>query len=278
MTLSVEAERATLGALTIEKLNGRAHITPEAITVEPIGFGLFGGRSKGTLALRVGDSASTFRWTATLSVVDVAAATAFIDSPLMVTGRLSGKIDLTGTAADPAMAIRTARGTARIDVIDVIDGVVKKLGFARAVVTATSMRSGAATSAASGSVDEPFSRLGATVVVANGAATTKDLRFESANLIIDAAGTAKLDGSAVNLSGRVQLSEELTRQAGSDLARYTQERGRITFPATVSGSAGALSVRLDASSMVKRPAPTNRAKEEAQKQLKSDLGGLLKRP
>ena len=231
MTLSVEAERATLGALTIEKLNGRAHITPEAITVEPIGFGLFGGRSKGTLALRVGDSASTFRWTATLSDVDVAAATAFIDSPLMVTGRLSGKIDLTGTAADPAMAIRTARGTARIDVID---GVVKKLGFARAVVTATSMRSGAATSAASGSVDEPFSRLGATVVVANGAATTKDLRFESANLIIDAAGTAKLDGSAVNLSGRVQLSEELTRQAGSDLARYTQERGRITFPATVS--------------------------------------------
>ena len=152
------------------------------------------------------------------------------------------------------MAIRTARGTARIDVID---GVVKKLGFARAVVTATSMRSGAATSAASGSVDEPFSRLGATVVVANGAATTKDLRFESANLIIiiDAAGTAKLDGSAVNLSGRVQLSEELTRQAGSDLARYTQERGRITFPATVSGSAGALSVRLDASSMVKRPPP-----------------------
>ena len=275
MTLSVEAERATLGALTIEKLNGRAHITPEAITVEPIGFGLFGGRSKGTLALRVGDSASTFRWTATLSVVDVAAATAFIDSPLMITGRLSGKIDLTGTAADPAMAIRTAHGTARIDVID---GVVKKLGPARAVVTATSMRSGAATSAASGSVDEPFSRLGATVVVANGAATTKDLRFESANLIIDAAGTAKLDGSAVNLSGRVQLSEELTRQAGSDLARYTQERGRITFPATVSGSAGALSVRLDASSMVKRPAPTNRAKEEAQKQLKSDLGGLLKRP
>ena len=275
VVLTLEAPKAAIGGMTIDKLAGRARVKPDAILVDPISFGLFGGTYAGTLAANLSDRAPAFRWTAALTNVDVAAATAFAGTPGVVTGRLSGKIDLTGSGADAAAAMKTVRGTARIDIVD---GIVKKLGLVRNVVIATSMREGATKQAmAGGSTDEPFTRLGATLRVANGLAATDDMRFESKDLLLTSAGTVRLDASSVNLAGRVQLSDELTKQAGSDLARYTAEQGRVTLPATITGPADNLSVKIDVADMAKR-AITNRATEEAEKQLKKGLGGLLRRP
>ena len=275
VVLTLEAPKAMMGGMTIDKLAGRARITTDSIVVDPIAFGLFGGSYQGSLAANVAGRTPAFRWSASLTNVDVAAATAFAGTPGVVTGRLSGKIDLTGSGADPAAAIKTVRGTARVDVVD---GIVKKLGLVRNVVVATSGRAGATTQAMSGgSTDEPFTRLGATLRIANGLAATDDLRFESKDLILTAAGSVRLDASNVDLAGRVQLSDELTKQAGSDLTRYTAEQGRVTLPATITGPADNLSVRIDVADMAKR-AITNRATEEAEKQLKKGLGGLLRRP
>ena len=128
-----------------------------------------------------------------------------------------------------------------------------------------------------GSTDEPFTRLGATLRIASGLASTDDLKFESTNLVLTAAGNVRLDATAVDLAGKVQLSDELSKQAGSDLTRYTAEQGRVTLPATITGPADNLSVKIDVADMAKR-AITNRANEEAQKQLKKGLDGLLRRP
>jgi uncharacterized protein involved in outer membrane biogenesis len=274
IAVTLDADRASMGGLTIEKLAGTAKLKGNAVRLDPIAFGLFGGRYEGTLAANLGGKSPTFRWNATLSGVDVAAATAFAGSPNVVSGRMSGKIDLTGSGADAATAMRTARGTARIDVVD---GVVKKLGLVRSVVIATSMREGATKQAMTGgSTDEPFTRLGATLRVADGSASTDDLRFESKDLLLHAAGNVRADATSVNLAGKVQLSDELSKQAGSDLTRYTQDQGRVTLPATITGPANNLSVRIDVADMAKR-AITNRATEEAQKRLKG-LGGLIRRP
>jgi hypothetical protein len=86
----------------------------------------------------------------------------------------------------------------------------------------------------------------------------------------------RLDGSAINLAGQVQLSDELSKQAGQDLVRYTQEGGRVTLPVAITGSANAPHVMIDVAGMAKR-AVTNRAQEEAQKALKKGLGDLLKK-
>lgn len=59
--------------------------------------------------------------------------------------------------------------------------------------------------------------------------------------------------------------------------RYTQEEGRVTLPATITGSADAPSVRIDVADMARR-AVRNRANEEAQKLLKKGLGSLFGRP
>jgi uncharacterized protein involved in outer membrane biogenesis len=275
LTLVLNADRASMGGMTIENVTGRATLIGSRAVIDPIAFNLFGGSYKGTVGANLAGAAPTFRWTAALAGIDVAAATAFAGSPNVVSGRLSGAIDLTGTGADAATAIKSARGTATIAVVD---GVVKKLGLVRNVVIATSGREGATKQAMTGgSTDEPFTRLSATMQVAGGVASTDDLRFESKDLLLSAAGTVRTDGSAVDIRGRVQLSDELTRQAGSDLTRYTADQGRVTLPATITGPADNLSVRIDIADMAKR-AITNRATEEAQKRLKSGLGGLLRRP
>jgi uncharacterized protein involved in outer membrane biogenesis len=271
IAVSLDAARATMGALTLDKLSGKAHITPDAMTLEPITFGVFGGVYDGSLVFTL-NAVPGFTLNAALSGVDMAAATAFAGSPRTITGRLSGKLNVTGRGMDAPSIVRSARGTARVDILN---GVIKNLGLIRTVVVATSGR--ADNTGDTGSArDEPFTKLGATLTIANGSASTQDLRFESKDLLLAAAGTVRLDGSAINLPGQVQLSDDLSKQAGRDLVRYTQQGGRVTLPATITGSAGAPQVRIDVASMAKR-ALTNRATEEAQKALKQGLGGLFKK-
>jgi hypothetical protein len=156
-----------------------------------------------------------------------------------------------------------------------VDGIIRNLGLVRTIVIATSMRADARQQSAGGS-DERFSRLGATLAIAGGVARSNDLVLESENLRLAAGGTIRLDGSAVDLDGKVQLSDALTRQAGRDLVRYAQEDGRVTLPATISGPADNLKVRIDVADVARR-ALRNKATEEAQKAIKKGLGDLFKR-
>jgi uncharacterized protein involved in outer membrane biogenesis len=272
IAVSLESDRATMGVLSLEKLSGHARVTSDSMTLAPISFGLFGGTYDGSLKLSLG-SVPDFRLNAALSGIDVAAAMSFAGSPDTLTGRLSGKINLSGRGIDATSALNTARGTARLDITN---GTVKRLGLVRTVVTSTSGRSGVSAKSATGSTDESFERLGATLAVANGSASTPDLRFESPDLLLAATGNLRLDGSAINLAGKVQLSDELSQQAGSDLVRYTQEQGRVTLPATITGSANNPQVRIDIAKAASR-ALTNKATEEAEKIIKRNLGGLFGR-
>jgi uncharacterized protein involved in outer membrane biogenesis len=271
VTVTLEAARATLGTLALSQLSGKAHVTSEVVALNPIGFGLFGGRYDGALTLTTaGHGATTFRTAATLTNVDVAAATSWAGHPDTISGRLSGRLDCTGRGIDAATAVRTARGTARVEITN---GVVKNLGLVHAVVVATSMRAGASGQLAGGSTDEPFSRLGATLNIGGGELTTDDLRFESNDLVLDAHGAVQLAAATLDLQGRVQLSDQLSQQAGRDLVRYTQEQGRVTLPATVTGPLSSPRVAIDVAGLARR-AITNAAAEELEKRLKA---GALKK-
>lgn len=271
ISATLDAERASVGTLALARLTGKARITAAAMTIDPIAFDVFGGRYGGSLVFGLG-AMPDFHLNASLSGIDVAAATAFAGSPGTISGRLSGKLTVSGRGTDAPSVMRTARGTARVDIVD---GVVKNLGLVRSIVVATSGRSGGG-EVGSGPRDEPFTRLGTTLAIAAGSATTEDLRFTSKDLLMAAAGSVRLDGSAINLAGQVQLSDDLSKQAGQDLVRYTQEGGRVTLPTTITGSAAAPHVMIDLASMAKR-AVANRAQEEAQKALKKGLGDLLKK-
>ena len=271
--VSLEAEGAAMGGLSLQKLSGRARITPAGMALEPIRFGMFGGNFDGALTLTLAETPA-FRLNAALSGVDMGAVTTFAGSPDTITGRLTGTLELSGRGMDAASVLRSTRGTARVEITN---GTVKRLGLVRTILLATSGRSGAvAQSATNVSNDEPFARLAATLAVANGSASTADLRFESNDLLLTAAGVVRLDGASMNLAGDVQLSDKLSAQVGRDLVRYTQDQGRVTLPVVITGSADNPRVRIDVASVARR-AITNRAKEEVQGAVKKGLGGLFGR-
>ena len=58
--------------------------------------------------------------------------------------------------------------------------------------------------------------------------------------------------------------------------RYTQEQGRVTLPATVTGSAQSPSVRVDMGNLFKR-ALQNKVNEELQKGLGKKFRSLIPR-
>jgi uncharacterized protein involved in outer membrane biogenesis len=263
LRLAFTADKATMGTLTLSKMSARARVTQDGVTLNPLEFGLFGGSCKGTMALAAG--ASTFRLNAALSNIDVAALTAYAGSPGTISGRLSGHMEMSGRSSETSGLMNAATGAARVDIRD---GVVKNLGLVKTVVLATSMRADAQTPKTGGSNDEPFTLLGATFNLANGTAYTTDLQFQSPDVLLRAGGSLRLDGSAINLKGDVQLSDALSQQAGRDLFRYTQQEGRVTLPATVTGSAQSPSVQVDVASLASRAAQ-NKAKEEINRALGS---------
>jgi AsmA protein len=271
ISIAIEADRALVGTLALEKVQGRVLITAEAVTLEPIRFSVFGGGYDGSMALALG-AAQAYHLKAALSGVDMAAMTAFVGHPGTISGRLSGTIDIAGRGTAADQVLQTARGSARVELAD---GSIKGLGLVRGLVLATSMRKESMAQVPGSGLNEPFSKMSGTFTIANGAATTDNLRFESRDLLVSAAGVIRLDGRAVDMAGPVQLSSELSQQAGRDLVRYTQKDGRVTVPATVTGSLESLHVGIDVGDMAKR-ALTNRASEEAKKALQKGLIKIIK--
>jgi len=271
LQMDITAERATFGTLALEGVRGNARLTDEKLEMTDLGFDVFGGRYTGSITLGLA-AAPAFQIKGTLADVSMGALTAWTGAPGTMTGRLAATLDATLTGTSSGAVIASTKGVARINVTE---GTVAGLALVRTIVVASSMRAGdSVTPAQAGS--EAFTRMGASFTLGGGVARTKDLAFESDDVSLDAAGQIGLDGSNINLAGRVRLSEALTQQAGRDLVRYTQEGGRVTVPVSISGSAGDLNVRLETVDLLRR-ALTNKALEEAGEALRRGIGGLFNR-
>jgi uncharacterized protein involved in outer membrane biogenesis len=270
LAISLDADRAAFGELAVTSLSGLARVTPDAITIDPIRFGLFSGLYDGTMRLTLGD-VPAFRLKAKVAKVNVDEIMTFTGNPGVMTGTAAATLDVSGRGTTAERVIASTTGTTRIDVTD---GTVARLGLVRTVIVATSGRSGA--SAGSGAGSEKFSKLGATFEIGNGVARTGDMRFESPDVLLAAVGTVRLDGQNVELSGPLQLSEALSQQAGRDLVRYTAQDGRVTVPVTVEGPVDNLKVGVGLTDLARR-AVTNKATEEIKKGILSGLKKIIKK-
>lgn len=272
LTVSLAADRASMSGVTLSTITGTAKLQGNRLTIDPISFGLFDGTYTGTLGA-VLDAIPTFTWRAVLKNVDMNAVTTFAGSPGTITGRLSGQVDIEGSGLDAAAAMKTARGTGSVSIVN---GVVKNLALVKSAVAATSLDPQAVIAASQGPHDEPFSELGASLSMAGGTASTPDLHFVSPDVRLDAGGALRLDGSAVNLIGSVELSEALTKQANATFVRVAAQNGKINLPITIRGNAGRYALEVDTATVAKRAA-TNEAKSRAEQAVKGGLGRLLGR-
>jgi uncharacterized protein involved in outer membrane biogenesis len=267
LLVALNADKASFGALAVEAVAGRARITADGAALEPITFRLFGGHYNGGITLSLG-ATPAFHLGASVNGIDLTSLSTFVGHPGVLSGTLAGRLTVDGHGETAADVIRTAAGTVTIDARN---GSAKGLGLVRGLVLATSMRGDSKADLGSTNADEPFTRMGGTFALGGGTATTNDLRFESKDVLLSAAGTIRLDGSRVDLAGPVQLSDALSKQAGRDLLRYTASDDRVTLPITITGSADDLHVGVDLTSLAKR-AIINRTGDEVKKALGDLLG------
>ena len=87
----------------------------------------------------------------------------------------------------------------------------------------------------------------------------------------DIVGSGTLDVDSQALDGRLDLSlsEELSKQAGTDLIRFTREGNRVVLPARIGGTIAAPRVTIDAAAAAKRG-----LRNEVQRRLKGILGAF----
>jgi len=267
VSLSLAVHRASFGALVFDKLSGTATLTNTSLQMNPIRFGVFGGTYDGTAAFTLGETPQ-FHLKASLAAIDVAKVMDFAGQKGAMTGTMTGSIDVSGRGVSSASVLNSTRGDARIAVAN---GTVKGLGLVRGIVLATSMRKDSQSNLSQTNATESFSELDGTFAVADGVATSKDLRFESTDVVVAAVAAVRLDGTSVDVRGPVQLSDALTQQAGRDFVKYTQKDGRVTLPATVTGPVDHLQVRIDVGDVAKR-AITNAASDQLMKLLGKKTG------
>lgn len=270
LRIAIEANQARAGDLLIEDVTGTALVDARALTLDDLAFATFGGRATGDVIFSLGDQPA-FDVRADLTGLDMTSLMTFFGTPGAITGQLTGNVAVSGTGTDAAAIVPSVSGRARLAITD---GEVQGLALVRTIIVAGSGRADAGSAAGSGS--QSFSRLGATLALGGGMARTEDLQFESEDVSLDGSGSFGLDGTNIDLVGRLQLSEALTEQAGRDLVRYTRENGRVTVPVRVTGRAGELTVTPEAGQLLRR-AITNKAVEEAGEAIKRGLGGLFGR-
>jgi hypothetical protein len=245
----------TAFAATLTSEDGR-------VTIQPASFNLFGGSFSGRVRADLGEpSALDLSADAELRGLDVAALAAFGGADGAITGRLSTNARFTGRGADASAALAAMRGDGTVTIAD---GTLTGLDLVRTVV----LFFGRPAADAPASAGSRFDRIEAQFTLANRVLRADPLTLRSQDADVEGQVRLALATEALDGRARLILSEALSAQAGTDLARFTREGNRIVLPATIGGTLGKPSVRIDASETIQRG-----LKNELQRRLDRFLGG-----
>jgi hypothetical protein len=149
--------------------------------------------------------------------LDVAQLAAFGGSPDTITGTLDG------------------------------NGTIKRLNLVRTVVLFFG-RPAPDTAAAS----DQFERINATFSLARQVFRADTFSMHSRDADVTGTATLALDTGALDGTVDLKLSEELSAQAGTDLARYTREENRVILPARLGGTLEQPRITINALAAIRR--------------------------
>jgi uncharacterized protein involved in outer membrane biogenesis len=261
VTIDLDAPGGTLAGYPFGDLTATVHVRTGEVRLQPIAFGLFGGRFDGQLLTTTSGPAPGLQLEGSVAGLDVAHLLRETSGSTGLTGTLAGRVSLTGAGASTDDLLRGARGQGTVTVSN---GQVPGLDMVRAVVLTFGKPAGAPP-AGSGSA---FSRLGGTFTLAGRTLRSEDLAFESRDFDMSGVVSVGTATGALDARMNVRLSRELTAQAGTDLRRVAQEDGRVVVPAVLSGTVADPSVSIDVASALSRA---------LQNEMKRRVGSLLDR-
>ena len=256
----VSAETATAGGIEVRQFATDLEVNGDRVALSPLTFQLFGGRYQGSVNAQLGKAlALTIR--SRLQDLNVAQLAAFGGAPDTISGTLTGAGTFSGSGVDVAAVLKSARG---MGTATILDGAIKRLNLVRTVVLFFGRP---APDTAEGS--DRFERIDANFSLVNQVFRADALSMRSRDA--DIVGSVTLDISTLALDGMMDLSlsEELSKQAGTDLARFTREGNRVVLPARIAGTIAAPRITIDAAAAAKRG-----LRNEMQRRLKGILGGF----
>jgi uncharacterized protein involved in outer membrane biogenesis len=243
VSAEISAATARAGGIDVGDLSARMTLDGDRVSLTPLTFGLFGGRYEGTLTARLGDAISA-TLQSRLTNLDVAELAAFGGSPDTITGTLSGNGSFKAQGADVADILASASGSGTASILD---GTIKRLNLVRTVVLFFG-RPAPDTAAAT----DRFERMDASFSLARQIFRADSFSLRSADADITGSGTLTLGTEDLDGTVAMMLSEELSAQAGTDLARFTREGNRIVLPANLGGTLSAPRLTIDTAAALKR--------------------------
>jgi hypothetical protein len=256
----ITADEVTAGRVKVQKFVTSFIRDGESIALSPTQFEAFGGRYAGSIVGRLGTQLSA-TLAARVEHIDVAQLAAFGGSPDSITGTLSGSGKFSGAGTDFTQVLRNVSGTGSAAIID---GSIKRLHLVRTVI----LFFGRPAPDAGESTDR-FDRLDARFSLANRIVNADAFSLHSQDADTAGAGTLNLDTDALDGRADLTLSEALSKQAGTDLIRYTREGNRVVLPAAVGGTLSTPRLTIDVGAAAKRG-----LRNEVERQIKGLLDGF----
>ena len=260
ISAKVSAETATAGGVEVRQFATDLEVNGDRVALAPLTFQLFGGRYQGSVNAQLGKAlALTIK--SRLQDLDVAQLAAFGGSPNSISGTMTGAGTFSGSGADVAGVLRSARG---MGTATISDGTIQRLNLVRTVVLFFGRP---ASDSQEGS--DRFERIDADFSLANRVFRADALSMRSRDADIVGSGTLDIDSQALDGRLDLSLSEELSKQAGTDLVRFTREGNRVVLPARLGGTIASPRVTIDAAAAAKRG-----LRNEVQRRLKGILGAF----
>jgi uncharacterized protein involved in outer membrane biogenesis len=257
----ITADSATAAGVQISRLQADMIVEGDRVALSPLTFGLFSGSYEGSLTARIGESL-TATLQSRLQRLDVAQLAAFGGTPDTITGTLNGAGTFSARGADLAAVLASASGKGSVSILD---GTIRQLNLVRTVV----LFFGRPAENTPASTDK-FDRMDTSFSLSNQVVTADSFSLHSRDADVTGTGTLSLASEALDGTANLVLSEELSAQAGTDLARFTREGNRVVLPARIGGTLSAPSLSINTSEALNRG-----LRNEVQRRLK-DLFDQLK--
>ena len=239
----IHADQVTAGRVQLKNFTTTLVRDGDSIALNPTQFEAFGGRYAGSIVGRLGKEMFV-TLDARMDGVDVAQLAAFGGSSASVTGTLSGAGTFNGSGADVTQLLRSVHGSGSATIVD---GSIRRLHLVRTVILFFGRPAPDA-----GEGTDRFKRLDARFSLANRIVNAEVFSLNSQDADVVGAGTLNLDNDALDGRADMTLSEALSKQAGTDLIRYTREGNRVVLPAAVGGTLSQPRLTIDVAAAAKR--------------------------
>jgi AsmA-like protein len=237
-TGTVRIDEGSFGTFRFSRFTGNLALAGKEVTFDPVSFQLYGGTYQGSLSADLRGAQPRYAYRSSVRNVN---AEPFLAENLgvkdLLAGSVSADMEMTGSGSEMNSILSSLNGHGTIKVekgwigrLDIMGGLAKAsslLGEKTLAQLSTGMAKNRT----------EFSSLTGDIALADGRATSNNLKLVSKDLDLEGKGGFTLQG-ILDLDLKVLLSQEITRtmlQEGSRARYLGQEGGRIVLPLTIKG-------------------------------------------